>query len=210
MESQKEDMSIGITGGIGSGKSVVSRVLRCNGFYVYDCDFEAKVIMNRDENVKNSLINALGTNVYQEDGNLNRSKLGTLIFNDEKARQKVNGIVHVAVEQDILKRREKHEGVFFIESAILMSSKIGDLCSRIWLITAPLQERIKRVMLRDQTDIDSVIKRVKSQENEFRLIDKKKTVEFINDNNRSLLSQVLLSQCMKTVKIWEMYFDVKS
>ena len=185
------DSIIGITGGIGAGKSVISRLLRCNGCYVYDCDFEAKKIMEKDPEVKESLVMELGKEIYLDHGGLNRPKLAALIFNDEAARIFVNGIVHKAVITDILNKRKKINGLFFVESAILASSGISLMCGFIWLVSAPLEERIKRVISRDKTDEDSILKRIESQELEISLLDKKKTIEIINDNYHPLLIEIL-------------------
>lgn len=185
------DTTIGITGGIGAGKSVVSRILRCNGFYVYDCDYEAKLIMVNDSKVKDALIHRLGEDVYYQDGEINRGKLAQEIFSHEDVRLYVNGVVHKAVRTDIEKKRMKVDGYFFIESAIIATGGLMSLCNQIWLVTAPLEERIKRVIQRDSTDLDSVKKRMESQTHEISLLDSEKTVVLENDNYCSLLPEVL-------------------
>lgn len=183
--------TIGITGGIGAGKSVISRVLRCNGLNVYDCDREAKLIMVNDQSVKNSLTDRLGKDVYLTDGNLNRGKLAEDIFSDHELRRFVNGIVHKAVRNDIEEKRKKIEGLFFIESAILVTGGIAPLCNQIWIVTAPIAERITRVIKRDNTDIISVEKRMQSQERELELLESKDIVVLENDNRNPLLEEIL-------------------
>lgn len=185
------DITIGITGGIGSGKSIVSRVLRCNGVYVYDCDFEAKEIMKKNSDVKLMLAHKLGEEIYQKNGDLDRPKLASLIFNNQTIRNFVNKVVHEAVKRDIKEKRKYINGRFFIESAILASSEIACFCKEIWVVRAPLEKRIERVILRDNLDINSILKRVKSQESELSLLDKEKTIEIINDNIHPVLIEVL-------------------
>ena len=185
------DLTIGITGGIGSGKSVVSRVLRCNGLRVFDCDYEAKKIMSEDSSVKKALVGKLGKSIYDEDGKLNRGKLAELLFCDVKIREYVNQVVHAAVRNDIKKWRKEIKGWFFIESAILATGGLIPFCDRIWLITAPLEERIKRVMKRDSASLESIEKRIDSQKNEFSQLENKNTLVLENDNITPLLPEVL-------------------
>lgn len=159
--------AIGITGGIGSGKSVVSRVLRCNGFIVYDCDSEAKRIMTQDEKVKTQLQAGIGCEIYSEQGELNRKLLAQMLFNDLKVRTFVNEIVHCAVFEDIKSRLSLSKAEFFIESAILYSSGLWELCEAIWMVTAPEEERMKRVAHRDNLSAAEIKKRMETQEKEF-------------------------------------------
>lgn len=191
MKSETHLDTIGITGGIGAGKSVVSRILRCNGFWVYDCDWEAKKLMTNDTRVKSALISKLGKNIYFKDGNLNRSRLADIIFNNENARNYVNSIVHAAVRENILIQRKKCKEYFFIESAIIVTGNLENLCNKIWIITSPLDERIKRVIKRDNENIDSIYKRIEAQKSELDRLDKSKTLIIENNNNISLLSVVL-------------------
>ena len=189
MENKKS--TIGITGGIGSGKSVVSRVLRCNGFPVYDCDFEAKYIMVTDPEVKQSLIKRLGKDIYETDGSLNRRKLSSLLFKDNEVRNYVNGIVHSAVREDIKRKRSFITGKFFIESAIIVTGGLEPLCNEIWIINAPLEKRIERVIKRDNTDRKSVEERINTQQAELTLIKNTKIIELQNNDFTPLLPLIL-------------------
>lgn len=183
--------TVGITGGIGSGKSVVSRILRCNGFEVYDCDSEAKFLMANDSKIKESLQNELGEEIYNKRGDINKKKLSSLIFSDKKIRDFVNSIVHKAVKEDILRRIKKSNGNFFFESAILFSSGLDQYCSSIWVIESPLKERIERVLKRDNLSISEIEKRIKSQENEFPEKDINKEIIIRNDDRHPMLSVIL-------------------
>ncbi|MCH5234573.1 MAG: dephospho-CoA kinase [Muribaculaceae bacterium] len=183
--------TIGITGGIGAGKSVVSRVLRCNGFVVYDCDYEAKAIMRNNLGVKLSLIEKLGNDIYSKDGELNRGRLAQMLFSNDNVRTFVNSVVHQAVREDIENRRKNIRGDFFIESAIIVTGGIATFCNQIWIVTAPLRERLERVMKRDKTSLEAVQKRIDAQQHELSLLDSNKTVMLENDNKTPLLSQIL-------------------
>lgn len=185
------DITIGITGGIGSGKSVVSRILRCNGFYVYDCDTEAKRLMIENLEVKNALIDNFGNQIYTSEGNLNRQYLSTLIFENENMRGIVNGIVHKAVRDDIKRKRELINGFLFIESAIINTGGLDKYCNRIWLVESDHQERISRLKQRDGLSHEEVLSRIKSQEREFENIPSEKLISIKNDSENSIILKII-------------------
>lgn len=183
--------TIGITGGIGSGKSVVSRILRCNGFDVYDCDSRARNLMESDKELRNELIAKLGNSLYKEDGHLNRTYLAGVLFSDFKVREFVNSIVHSAVRKDIKKIAENKRGLFFIETAIPATGGIDRLCSLIWEIISPEYLRIKRVESRDQLKPDEIKKRIEAQKNELDRMKVKEIIKIENDDRHPLLLKVL-------------------
>lgn len=183
-------ITIGITGGIGSGKSVVARILRCNGLYVYDCDAEAKRIMVTSQEVKSILTEKLGNDIYLGDGNLNREKLSKLLFSNNEIRKFVNRVVHKAVRHDIKHRRKQFLSFFFIESAIIETGGIVPLCDIIWLVSAPLEVRIKRLEQRDRIDKDHILKRIESQRKEFRKLESESVI-LLNDNRHPMMAKVL-------------------
>ncbi|MCH5224419.1 MAG: dephospho-CoA kinase [Muribaculaceae bacterium] len=191
------DITIGITGGIGSGKSVVSRVLRCNGFKVFDCDYEAKVIMNK-EPTKLSLIAAFGEEIYTPDGNLNRPLMSEIIFNDKEKLRFVNSIVHQEVKNFIRMERKKTRGYFFIESAILSGSGITDFCDEVWLVVAPERLRLKRAMERDGVTQEKIETRMKAQSKELSQLSQEKVTVLRNDEFHAILPEIL-----KKTKIYQ-------
>lgn len=186
-----ENLTIGITGGIGTGKSVVSRVLRCNGFEVYDCDTSAKKLMENDIHLKEKLRSELGGEIYHNNGSLNKKLLASKLFNDDNVRNFVNSLVHEAVRKEISSLRIKIKGKFFIESAILFTSHLAEDCDKIWLVEAPLEERIKRVEKRDSMNRKEIEKRINSQRLEFSQIDSEKTLVIINDDYKPMLPIIL-------------------
>ncbi|MCH5228718.1 MAG: dephospho-CoA kinase [Muribaculaceae bacterium] len=185
------NITIGITGGIGTGKSVVSRVLRCNGFKVYDCDSEAKRLMRDDAHIKQTLIDHFGKDIYLENGMINKSALASIIFQNEKELLFVNKIVHAAVREDIERKRKDTPGLFFIESAILASSNVIKECQIVWVVNAPLKVRLKRIEARDHTSEEDIKKRINSQRKELNLLNGVKTVNLVNDNRHPLLIKIL-------------------
>lgn len=181
---------IGITGGIGSGKSVVSRVLRCNGFEVYDCDSKAKWLMNTDTGLKEALIDHFGPEIYGKNG-LNREKLAAIIFSDSSERSFVNTLVHSAVRKDIDSHIKQGSGDFFIEAALLPTSGLDNECDRVWLVEAPLEVRIKRVEKRDGKDVSEIEKRIESQDHEFDSLPSDKTIIIENNGYSPILVNIL-------------------
>lgn len=183
--------TIAITGGIGSGKSVVSRILRCNGFPVFDCDYEAKLLMTKDTKIKSALEARYGEGIYLPDGSLNRPRLAEIIFSDTKERSFVNSIVHKEVRENILQCRKETKGYFFVETAIPTTGKLGEMSDEIWLVEAPLSIRLERVMERDGSTPEQVEARIRSQVKEFAHLPKGKTVGIMNDGRHPVITEVL-------------------
>lgn len=191
---------IGITGGIGSGKSVVSRILRLKGFRVYDCDTEARRLMEYDRSVKEGIVSILGDEAYAEPaGVLNRSYVASKIFNDVTLRDEVNAIVHKAVADDFLSYVRLEGGSVFCETAILATSHMDKICDAIWVVIAPENERIERVKRRNGLSEEEIRLRIATQKEEFELLPKEKIVEIRNGDSDMLLPQIdkLIGNCQE-------------
>ena len=154
---------IGLTGGIGSGKTMVAEYFKSLGIPVFIADEEAKKLMTSDD-IINALSNEFGNEILKN-GILNREKLAQLVFNNPKKLQKLNGIVHPKVKIHFDNWVEKHKNYSFIvkEAAILFESGSYNYCDTIITVTAPLETRLQRVMKRDKTDRESVLKRIENQ-----------------------------------------------
>lgn len=154
---------IGLTGGIGTGKTMVAEYFKSLGIPVYIADKEARQLMTSD-NIINALSNEFGKEIL-ENGILNREKLAKLVFNDSKKLQKLNSIVHPEVKKHFENWVEKHKNFPFVvkEAAILFESGSYKYCDTIITVTAPLETRLQRVMKRDKTDRESVLKRIENQ-----------------------------------------------
>ena len=151
---------VGITGGIGSGKSTIAQALRQRGFSVYDCDAEAKRIIVEDEVVRKAIVGLLGEKAYV-DGKYNTSYVAQRVFEDSSLREQLNAIVHPAVEQDIRVKQPD-----FVESAILYESGLDKLCAKVIVVDAPEEVRLARTLNRNY-DVRARMRaqeRVKSQE----------------------------------------------
>ena len=154
---------IGLTGGIGSGKTMVAEYIKSLGIPVYIADDEARELMVNDK-----VIMAISTEFGQEildNGTLNRDKLAQIVFNNPKKLQKLNSIVHPEVKKHFDEWVEKHKNYPFVvkEAAILFESGSNNYCDAVITITSPLKTRLQRVMKRDKTDRESVLKRMQNQ-----------------------------------------------
>ncbi len=161
----KKPIIIGITGGIGGGKSTISALLREKGFLVYDTDQEAKRLQNTNPDIRKKLINLFGDDIYNQENVLDRKKLAGIVFKQPDLLSKLNEIIHPEVKRDFLNWQEKHadEPFLFIESAILFEGGLKDFVDKIVVVTAPEDIRIQRVIKRDQTTATKVRERMAQQ-----------------------------------------------
>lgn len=184
---------LGITGGIGSGKSIVSQLFRVMGIPVYDSDKESKRLTITDEGIRTQLTELVGKDVYADDGSLNKSILASWLFSCEEHTLKVNNIIHPVVKKDFLSWVKKQENAGYkacgIESAILIEAGFQDVVEKVVMVTAPLETRIERTMQRDHASRESVINRMARQMNEE---EKKEKADYVisNEENTPLIPQV--------------------
>lgn len=191
---------IGICGGIGSGKSIVSRILRLEGESVYDCDFEAKRLMDGSEEIKHRIAAEISPQAISADGTIDRTLLAATVFSDPSARAALNAIVHKAVRDDItsLSLALGPDHRLFVESAILAQSGLAAMCSRIWLVDAGCDSvRIKRVMDRNNCDAETVKARIEAQKEEYLMLRNWSEITDIIDNSGD---KALLPQIQKMIK----------
>ena len=168
-------MIIGLTGGIGSGKSTIAKQLRLMGYEVYDTDSEAKRLIVEDAHVREQIETLLGKEVYQDDV-YQTALVAQKVFADRTLLARLNSIVHPAVRQDILKKfrstsellnsssaASEPSELFFIECAILYQAGIDQLCDKVIVVTAPEEVRLQRTIARDDSDMDKVRARMRAQ-----------------------------------------------
>lgn len=184
-------LRVGITGGIGSGKSVVSRLLRLMGYAVYDTDREAKRLMDSDPGILGALAEMAGEGVVL-DGHLNRGALADWMFRSREHTLMVNALVHPAVGRDFdawcLRRQD--EPLVFVESAILFDSGFDSHVDRSVTVTAPLEVRLERAMRRDGATRDQILGRIQRQMDESRRVKLSDHV-LLNDGKTSLVKGVM-------------------
>ena len=168
-------MIIGLTGGIGSGKSTIAQGLRQMGYAVYDTDSEAKRLIVEDENVRTQMVQLFGGEVYAN-GVYQTALVAQRVFTDKSLLAQLNAIVHPAVRADILRwatmqdspsfRKGLGAGICFVECAILYQAGFDELCDKVVAVTAPEEVRLARVLARDHSTIDKVRARMRAQEAE--------------------------------------------
>lgn len=158
------DYIIIIAGGIGAGKSIVSKILRAMGYTVYDCDLEAKKIMDSHHKIHNELNKHIHPSIVVN-GVIDRKLLSQIVFNDKGKLARLNAIVHHHVVRDVKDEATRHhkDSILFVETAIPYESGLDKICSCMWEVTAPLELRIKRVMRRNNCNEEQVRARIKSQ-----------------------------------------------
>lgn len=184
-----QKLIVGITGGIGSGKSVVSRLLNMLGYPVYDSDSKAKRLNDIDEEVKRALTLAFGSDLY-ENGLLNRPKLASLIFQSDSNRQLVNAIIHPAVKRDFLRWAEaQNSDIVFLEAAILYESGFDAFMNKVVAVAAPEQVRIQRAMQRDNATEQQIVNRLRAQMSQD-VLESKADFVVVNDGIQPLLPQI--------------------
>lgn len=181
---------VGITGGIGGGKSVVSRFLRILGYSVYDSDEQAKALMARSSCIQEQLSAEFGADIYVG-GVLNRTRLAERVFADKAALQRLNAIVHPAVKADFAEWccKRSAEPVLFIESAILLEAGFSDTVDEIWLVTAPEAVRVSRVIARNHCSAEEAISRIRSQMSDAEK-EKYASAVILNDGEKPLIPQI--------------------
>ncbi|MCM1139833.1 MAG: dephospho-CoA kinase [Muribaculum sp.] len=189
---------IAITGGIGSGKSVVSKILTSMGYCVYDCDKRAKSLMDASDEIKARISSeVLGDCVV--DGMIDRQRLAEKVFKDEQALTRLNEIVHSAVRNDLIDWSSNNTSkIQFVETAIPYQSGLEKIVDKIWEVDAPLNLRIERVMCRNSMTREAVLSRITSQNNFIPRELHSDIVHIVNDGDIPLLPQIeaLLSRLL--------------
>ena len=204
-------MLIGITGGIGSGKSVIAQQLRQMGYEVYDTDSQAKRLIVEDSKIREQITALFGEEVYK-DGVYQTALVAQKVFADKSLLAQLNAIVHPAVRQDILMKskslrvqefRSSSESLnsssaasaplLFIECAILYTAHLDELCDKVVVVTAPEEVRLARTIARDHSDIDKARARMRAQsiEEDLRHTD----IVINNDGNTPI--PILCEQILK-------------
>lgn len=181
-----------IAGGIGAGKSVVSRVLRLRGAGVYDCDSRARILMDESRNIVSQMIEYLGEEVVDADGKIDRKATAEIIFSDTEKRRWLNSVVHRAVRDDISAWCASDASNIYVESAIPAESGLLEMTSEVWYVDASEEERVERVMTRSGLSAEEVRRRISSQRYELERIKKSGVAVKIIDNSSysSLLTEI--------------------
>lgn len=182
---------VGVTGGIGAGKSLVCKIFQTIGYPVYHADARAKSLINEDEVLKASIINLLGEEAYDYEGNYNRDWVGKQVFANKQLLDGLNDLVHPAVHQDADRWFAMQTSPFSLyEAALIIEGNTQESFDALICVSAPEELRIKRVIKRNGLGREAVVGRINSQssDNEKR---KHCHFEIINDEQHFLIPQVL-------------------
>lgn len=184
-------LKIGLTGGIGSGKSVVGTIFAALGVPVYEADKEARRLMERDQDMIREIKGLFGLSAY-DNGKLNREYIGRIVFADKKILNLLNAIVHPAVQKDFKNWTHQFDTAPYVveEAAILFESGSAKQMDYIIFVKADLQTRINRVVQRDKVSAEDVLARMESQLDES---EKERQSDFIilNENGSMILPQIV-------------------
>lgn len=184
-------MKVGITGGIGSGKTTVCKLFELLGIPVFYADTAGKELMVNNLGVKKAVVNLFGEAAYFPDASLNRKYIADIVFKDEQKLNALNAIIHPAVKDAFLIWSEKQKTPYVLkEAALLFESKSYLDNDYNILVSSPVELRIKRVMERDQTSREKVLERIEKQLPED---EKEKLADFfiLNNEELHLIPQVL-------------------
>ena len=178
-------MLIGLTGGIGSGKSTIAGEIAARGYAVYNTDREAKRIIVHNPAVRSQVETLFGSDVFDGDIYLT-DRVAEQVFADKSLLDKLNHIVHPAVAFDLRHWAKEQSQTCFVESALLFSSGLNKLCDKTVWIDAPEEVRIARTIARDNSDIDKVRARVRAQRDDSALAD----IILVNDGTKKVAQLV--------------------
>lgn len=154
---------IGLTGGIGGGKSTVARMFQELGVPVYIADDEAKKLMNEDKKVRTKIIKLFGDEAYNSSG-LNRTFIASKVFEDKELLEQLNSVVHPAVAKHFEKWKVQQKAPYVIYEAAILFEKGGyKKCDYNILVTAPVNLRIERILLRDKLTVEEIQARMNNQ-----------------------------------------------
>ena len=174
---------IGITGGIGSGKSTVSEYLIKEGYDIIDCDKIARDIVTPEFGLLKKLALIIGPEILNQDGTLNREKTSEIVFASDEKRKLLNDITHEAIRDIILQRfQNASSDPIFVDAALLFETGFADELDVIWMVKADESFRKKRVFERDETDIENIEARMNAQMDDG---EKEKLADEIIDNSGS-------------------------
>jgi len=198
----KRALAIGLTGGIGSGKTEVGMILESMGAYFIQADLVARDLINTDESVKRKVRSVFGSEVYHADGMLDRQQIGKRIFGNQSLQNKINQIVHPPVIEYIERELDKQianpaRSLIVVEAALIYEARIESMFDYTVVVDADAENRIVRLMKRDGRNREEILKRFQAQLSQGSKISK---ADFVIYNSGSL--QSLKPQCEFMFKLF--------
>lgn len=187
---------IGLTGGIATGKSQVSSILSELGAMVIDADIVAREVVQKGLPAWQQLKDTFGEEYFLSNGELNRRKLGQLVFSHPDELAKLNSITHPAIKAKIEERIndlkvQGYNGIVVVDAALLLEAGWETMVDQVWVVDAPIEKRIERLMNRDNLTRDQALSRINSQMSQQERIAKADKIIYNNSNIDSLKEQVL-------------------
>ncbi|WP_394580258.1 dephospho-CoA kinase [Cytobacillus firmus] len=180
-------LTVGLTGGIASGKSTVSSLLIKKGYTVIDADIEARLAVEKGEEAYQEILRHFGERVLLKDGSIDRAELGSIIFHNETERKALNSIVHPAVRKRMTALKERaisrKEQLIILDIPLLFESKLQYMCDKTLLVYADENIQLQRLMQRNQLSEKEAMARIQSQ---MPLKDKKALADAVIDNNGTI------------------------
>jgi dephospho-CoA kinase len=180
-------LTIGLTGGIASGKSTVSKMLARLGFTIVDADIEARLAVQKGEKAYNDIVRFFGTEILQEDGEIDRAKLGSIIFNDADKRKALNSFVHPAVRERMLAKKADAEmqgnKAVVLDIPLLFESRLQYMADKTLLVYVDEDTQMQRLMERNHYSREEALARIQSQ---MPLREKVELAHEVIDNNGSI------------------------
>jgi len=187
-----QHLRIGITGGMGAGKSTMCKIFGQLGVSIYDADSRAKFIMSNNQELKKAITANFGWDAYTRKDELNREYLAKVVFNNEEKLELLNNLVHPAVKNDYEQWAQEHrdEPYSLKEAALLFESMSYKTLHKVIVIASPIETRIERIMKRDHVKREDILKRIQNQSTDRERMNKADWVIY-NDGVRSLIEQTL-------------------
>jgi len=184
-------IKVGITGGIGSGKSTICEVFKIFGVPVFEADIVAKQLQNTNQKIRKGLINLFGEDIYTHEGIVDRKKLASIIFDDDFQISKINELIHPFVLEEFENWLKKQNSAYIVhEAAILFESGFYKMMDFTILVSAPEEQRVERIMKRDGVNREIITQRIKKQWDEEK---KQKLASFVihNDNKNLIIPEII-------------------
>lgn len=206
MSKVGEQMIIGLTGSIATGKSTVANMLKERGIPVVDADEVARVVVEKGRPALQKIVEAFGEEVLLEDGTLNRPALGNIIFNDKEARDTLNAIMHPAIREEMESQKAYHienrEHIIIMDIPLLFENGLTETVDRVVVVTVDEGTQLKRLMERNHLTEEEAKARIQSQ---IAVQDKVKRADDVIDNSSTLKHTE--EQVMKMIERWKETLD---
>ena len=187
---------IGVTGGISSGKSNVISIIKRQGFKVIDCDLINHNLQKINMPIYNAIKEAFGSSYFLDNKELDRKKLGELIFHNENEKLKLNSISHPIIKEEVLKEINQADGIVFVDVPLLYESKFDSLCDKVICVYLNKETQIKRLMERDHIDYSYAKAKIASQ---MDLDQKRDLADYVIDSKGSF--QETYDQVLKILEM---------